>query len=121
MNPTFGVKIDKSKLEVIKRQSPQKAGQLVRAMALDGQRDVQQSFGTSPSAPGDPPGADTGTLKNSIRVKPLGPLSQRIVTGVDYDAHLEFGTTRMRPRPYMGPMAMRLQEHVDDYFKNFIV
>ncbi len=120
MQIKFSVKIDKVKLEAINRQSPQKASQIVRAMALDGQRDVQQSFGTSPSAPGDPPGVDTGTLKNSVHVEPLGPLSQRIVTGVDYDVHLEFGTSKMAARPYMGPMAMRLQEHVDDYFKNFI-
>lgn len=120
MRPTMSVKIDKSRLDAVRQRSPQKAGQIVRAMALDGQRDVQMSFGTSPSAPGSPPGIDTGALKNSIRVEPVAPFVQSIRTGVDYDAYLEYGTQHILPRPYMMPMAMRLQARVDEYFKTFI-
>lgn len=113
------VKIDRAALDRLIREHPQKAGQRVRAMALDGDRYVKNSMGTSPSAAGDPPGVDTGALKNSIHVERRGVMNQAIVTGVDYDAHLEFGTVKMGARPYMGPMAFWLQQNVEEYWKDF--
>lgn len=114
------ITLDTTKLQALIAQSPQKAGQAVRAMALDGQRDVQNSMGASPSAPGDPPGVDTGALRASIHVERRAAFTQAVVTGTDYDVHLEFGTTRMAARPYMGPMAMRLQQRVSDFWDDFI-
>lgn len=116
----FSVKIDTTILDRISNESPQKAGQLIRALAFEGMSDVQRSFSTSPSAPGDTPGVDTGALKNSINVKPVAPFVQSINTGVDYDAYLEFGTSRMAARPYMSPMARRLEQKIPQFFKNWI-
>lgn len=54
-----------------------------------------QSFGSSPSPPGSPPGVDTGFLRNSIAaVSPeaLGTdLRAAFGTAVAYGRHLEFG------------------------------
>ncbi len=58
------------------------------------------------SAPGEAPAIDTGTLKGSIRVE-MEPrdLVAIVGTDVEYAPHLEFGTSRMAPRPYLGPAA----------------
>lgn len=49
---------------------------------------------------------DTGTLKNSISttVEADGLLAI-VAPHTDYAAHVEFGTRRMAPRPYMIPAA----------------
>lgn len=116
----FSVKIDTAILQRVIADAPVKADQLIRALAFDGMADVQRSFGTSPSAEGNPPGVDTGALKNSINVKPVAPFVQSINTGVDYDVHLEFGTSRMAARPFMSPMARRLEDKIPAFFKNWI-
>jgi HK97 gp10 family phage protein len=112
------VTIDKSKLEALIRTAPKQAALAIKAMAFDGERDVKQSFGTSPSAAGSPPGVDTGALRASIRTEKLGDYSYQIVTGVEYAIYLEMGSSKMSARPFMGPMAMRLQKAVDTYFKD---
>lgn len=116
----YGVQINKDKLQNLIRTSPEKASNLVTAMALDGQAYVVRSFTVSVSAPGEPPGVVTGTLKNSIKVEPLGPFKKAIITQVDYAAHLEFGTEKMAARPYMGPMAAYLQRRVMFYWGTFV-
>lgn len=113
------VMLDTAKLQALIADAPQKAGQIVRAIALDAERDVKQSMGASPSAAGDPPGVDTGALRASIHVERRTAFTQAVVTGTDYAHFLEFGTTRMAARPYMGPMAMRLQLGIDDYWQGF--
>jgi len=114
------VTIDKKKLDSLIRKAPKETALAIKAMAFDGERDVKQSFGTSPSAAGSPPGVDTGALRASIRTEKLSTYSYQIVVGVDYGAYLEFGTSKMEARPYMSPMAIRLQKAVDTYFKNFL-
>ena len=67
------------------------------------------------SAPGQPPAVDTGTLRNSVQSKPqyiagTGMTSivlTGLVAGVNKDARiprwLEYGTSRMKPRPFIAP------------------
>ena len=55
------------------------------------------------SAPGNPPNTDTGRLVGSIQVHDTGKLSAEVVAGVNYAAHLEFGTRHMAARPFMVP------------------
>lgn len=56
---------------------------------------------------------DTGNLKGSIgtsdlrRVGRSGSLSVEIGPTADYGEYVEVGTSRMGPRPYMGPAADR--------------
>ena len=116
----FSVVLDKTKLENLIRASPGKAVNVVDAMALDGLGYVVRSFTISPSAPGEPPGVDTGALKNSIHIEKPGEFSRSIVTAVDYAVHLEFGTEKMAARPFFGPMANYLQRHVMDYWQKFV-
>jgi HK97 gp10 family phage protein len=67
------------------------------------------------SAAGEPPAVDTGTLRNSVQSKPqyiagTGMTSivlTGLVAGVDKDARiprwLEYGTSRMKARPFIAP------------------
>ncbi len=59
------------------------------------------------SAPGEPPANDTGTLVRGISVQ-VGSddLSYDVNSLADYAGFLEFGTSKMAPRPYLQPAAI---------------
>lgn len=65
-----------------------------------------------PSAPGEPPNEDTGTLRRNITVTQVGPLHVRVASNAPYSAHLEFGTSKMAARPFMGPAARATRKEV---------
>ena len=117
---TASVKINKAKLQAIIRESPQQAINLVDALAFEGEGYLKRSFGTSPSAPGEPPGVDTGAYRASVHVENLGQFKRGIATGTDYGPHLEFGTTKMAARPHMIPMSIYLQGQVVPFWMRFI-
>jgi len=74
-----------------------------------------KGFFRTRSAPGQPPAVDTGTLRNSVQSKPqyvagTGMTSivlTGLVAGVNKDARiprwLEYGTSRMKARPFIAP------------------
>lgn len=86
-----------------KRATREQASALIRAVAFETERHVKQSFGTSPSPVGGPPGVDTGALRASIHVEMTDALTALVSDGVEYGVHLEFGTSRMGARPFMVP------------------
>lgn len=101
-----GVRItrdDRRKLHALIRNTPQKADELLRAVAEEMVGDIKLSFGTSPSAPGDPPGVDTGALRASMGWSPDGKLRILIHDGVVYGIWLEMGTSKMAARPFITP------------------
>ena len=55
------------------------------------------------SAPGEAPAIDYGNLVNSVQISEVTPERAIIGTGVEYAEHLEFGTSRMAPRPFLRP------------------
>lgn len=55
------------------------------------------------SAPGESPAIDTGLLANSIDYAMTGETSAVVGSGAEYAIHLEFGTVRIAPRPFMQP------------------
>lgn len=60
------------------------------------------------SAPGQPPAVDTGRLRASIdSVRPSGEPRVLIGTPFDYAAYMEFGTKRIKPRPFFRPAVYR--------------
>ena len=74
-----------------------------------------KGFFRTRSAPSEPPAVDTGTLRNSVQSKPqyiagTGMTSivlAGLVAGVNKDARiprwLEYGTRRMKARPFIAP------------------
>jgi len=55
------------------------------------------------SAPGEAPATDTGRLASSVDFKRDGPMSATVGSQVVYAAMLEFGTSRIAPRPAWVP------------------
>lgn len=60
-----------------------------------------------PSAPGEPPNADTNTLDNSIHVRKVDNNHYEVVADAPYAVAQEYGTAdgRLAERPYMRPAA----------------
>lgn len=63
--------------------------------------------GHVPSAPGEPPNADTHVLARSIEATSTGPLTAEASANAPYAAAQEFGTSALPERPYMRPAAAR--------------
>jgi HK97 gp10 family phage protein len=103
--------VDTTKLRQLIATQPQRVSDFLDAEAEDMVNDIKLSFGTSPSSPGEPPGVDTGTLRNSIGWVAQGAEARRIQDGVEYGVYLEFGTENMRPRPFMGPAFERKRQN----------
>lgn len=76
------------------------------------------------SAPGEPPKSDTGDLASRVKMVVSG-LRAEVGTGLDYGAHLEFGTSKMAARPWLFPaleaerqrFIARLQRFISDALK----
>lgn len=64
------------------------------------------------SAPGQPPNEDTGHLRTRIEVTQPAPLRVEIASEARYSAALEYGTSRMAARPFMGPAARARRKEV---------
>lgn len=133
--PIIQVQITDNRLPTLMAQAPAKANQLLRILANEGRNKAVMLIHESPasgrtyqrgrrthtaSSPGNPPRTDTGALINSINVEQRGAFSQSINAGTDYAAYLEFGTSTMEARPFMGPMALWLEEQVPIIFDGFI-
>lgn len=71
---------------------------MVRKLSVSGHKGGQYT----PSQPGEPPHADTGTLRKSIFWE-VDETELKAIVGspVHYSLHLELGTSRMAARPYM--------------------
>ena len=55
------------------------------------------------SAPGQAPASDTGNLVSKIMVKQKTKNITNVVSNANYSAFLEYGTSKMQPRPFMLP------------------
>lgn len=56
-----------------------------------------------PSKPGEPPHNDTGGLASGIEVHIVSPLRVQVVSNARQSIPLEFGTSKMEPRPFLLP------------------
>lgn len=65
-----------------------------------------------PSLPGEPPNRDTGVLDTNIETTQPAPLHVEVSSNAPYAVALEFGTSKMEARPYMGPATSRKREAV---------
>ena len=65
------------------------------------------------SAPGESPANRTGTLVRGIVIQPGDePLSYDVHSLADYAGFLEYGTSRMAPRPYLEPSAREAADKI---------
>lgn len=116
------IRLNKTKLMELEKRLPGQAGMVVQKMALDCEADIKLNFSSeSPSQPGDPPGVDTGNLKNSVIAEPVTELSWVVKIGAEYGSHLEYGThnddgsTRMAARPFVRPAVERTADRAPEW------
>lgn len=72
-----------------------------------------------PSLPWTPPHLRTGALLRSVRIERVEPMRVTVAVGgpgtnVPYAAWLEFGTSKMEPRPFIADMMERVAPGVPD-------
>jgi HK97 gp10 family phage protein len=72
------------------------AARLITAGSVSGKGHV-------PSKPGEPPSNDTGVLARNIETVQVEPLKVEVSSNAPYSAALEYGTSKMLPRPFMTP------------------
>lgn len=67
-----------------------------------------------PSAPGQPPNADTRFLDTNIEteIKANSPPTVHVTSKAPYSAALEFGTSKMAERPFMRPAAAKVKREI---------
>lgn len=73
------------------------------------------------SAPGQPPASDTGFLVNNINRRIYhDKMGGEIASRSTYAKFLEFGTSKMLPRPYMFPAMEKNKKKIKDRIKKAI-
>lgn len=114
----------KSHSDRLKRMAQRTPQEVARALYAGGQLielDAEQSItagsisgaGHIPSAPGQPPNADTRFLDTNIETEIGGPGVVTVTSKAPYSAALEYGTSRgLEPRPFMRPAAERNRDEV---------
>lgn len=65
-----------------------------------------------PSNPGEPPNNQSGHLRANIEVTQPAPLRVEIASNARYSSALEYGTSKMAARPFMGPAARSKKKQV---------
>ena len=86
--------------------------------------DVTYSGGHHPSVPGDAPAVDTGTLRRSITHE-VGEedgtaysLVGSTILNPPYGAYLEYGTSKMKPRPWLSQALIKCQSFMAELWKS---
>lgn len=72
------------------------------------------------SLPGEPPNRDTGVLDTHIETTQIAPLKVEVSSNAPYAAPLEFGTSKMAARPYMGPATRAKKKEVIDLVRKAV-
>jgi len=95
-------------------QSLLDSGEMVRVEVLESlRRGTIRGAGHVPSAPGEPPNADSGQLELGVSVR-LRATEKRVevVSEAPYSAAQEFGTRDLPARPFMRPALRKHRSRV---------
>jgi HK97 gp10 family phage protein len=65
-----------------------------------------------PSLPGEAPNEQWGGLRTHIETTRVAPLQVQVSSNASYSVPLEFGTSKMAARPFMGPALRRKKNEV---------
>lgn len=89
-------------------------GELVRQEAMASIREgTVRGPGHIPSLPGDPPKGDTGRLELGIEVElRRSEKTVNVISRAPYSAALEFGTSRIAPRPFLRPALQKYRSRL---------
>jgi HK97 gp10 family phage protein len=89
------------------------AGQLIEnEAALSITRGSVSGAGHVASLPNQPPNADSHRLDRSIETNETGRLEVTVSANAEYAVPLEFGSSKMAPRPYLRPARDKKRKEV---------
>lgn len=82
-------------------------------LAEHGAEDIVDNYTTDhiPSSPGEPPAVRTGNLRDSTVAEKHDNYAT-IDVGAEYAEWLEFGTSKIAPRPFVRPAVQRLENDI---------
>lgn len=114
---------DKLRLRFKQITSPKATATLQKALRVGGemiQTAAQISITTGavsgknhiPSLPGQPPNNDSGVLAGSIETNDTGRLQVTVSANAEYAVPLEFGSSKMAPRPFLRPARDKKRKEV---------
>lgn len=115
------IRQDLTGLSFLERMVPIRAQAFTKSLAEEAKSIMQASWSaSSPSSPGEYPAKVTGTLDESINVKPasflgLGKQGTILSAGAPYSGYLEEGTSRMEARPFFAPSVELAFDNLDTY------
>lgn len=95
----------------------------IRNMDVTYYSGVNGNIAHHPSLPGNAPAPDTGNLRQSIHYTVEGDGKEtigRVGTDVEYGKHLEFGTSRMAPRPWLKPAIEKNKTFIQNTIKEVL-
>lgn len=99
-------------VQAVRRGALEVQGEAVRSIQNSPGTGRVRASGDRASSPGNPPRTDTGRLVQSIRVEPREDGAD-VVAATEYALHLEYGTRKMAPRPFMEPAREARQEDIE--------
>lgn len=126
------VKLVYNYLPEIARRLPQAAREIVSETLDEIDDDVRQGMSQShggrsyirggrvhvASAPGDMPAIDTGELVSSLTKRMISGKARGVYfTDNDHAVYMEYGTSKILPRPFMTPAAERAAKFFVNKFK----
>ena len=128
-----GLEQVKAEIRRIGKKAEDGVANAVKATALEVISDVKKRIQRGPktgrtytrgnishtaSAPGQAPATDKGVLASSPYFEQSSKLSATVGSRLAYSAYLEFGTTRIAPRPSWAPAveasSPKLQKRIED-------
>ena len=72
------------------------------------------------SAPGEAPAVDTGNLWNSIQIDFPDELRAEVGVGAPYAPFLEYGTSKMAPRPFFWPAVDAVRSEFEESMRQIV-
>ena len=127
MSYTLEVRGLEEVMETLAARAPEKiqqhVGRGLLELAARFTETVQASISESsppPSEPGEPPHLRTGALRRSVQIVKADPEEVVVEVSAPYGAHLEFGTSRMEPRPFVAPALNAAALEAADIIKDAI-
>lgn len=123
-----GVTIKFNHLPKIRRQVEPRAKAVIKKLigelrtvievSMEGSKSGRSYGGHQASAPGDAPAIDTGELfTNMAESTEDGGLTGVLEINTEYAIHLEFGTSKMEPRPFARPAVAKMEPRVREAFR----
>ncbi len=109
-----------TKTEILISESSDYMAEEMKKSITSGAKSGKQYGNHTASAPGQAPANWTGQLLRSIKVEKLKRISYVFVSA-KYAEFLEFGTSKMRARPFIIPAFIKTKRMIQDRLKRMAI